>query len=234
MILVIFNGNDFRDTYLGLEKDRIVDGIALLDEELLAAKVPQGFLQEDQTTSGPSPEEGWVAGLRALASFRLLAPLLRMEHLQVDFAPNVRFVSYSFWSRIPYHPVALAARDATLATIGRIRDFTRERGIGLGVVTLPNRDQVYARRAFGRDFDIGLPQAWVQTFCRESRIPYLDLLPVLRDHVLRTNQRVYVPGDTHFDDAGHRIAGEAIGEWIGCYVAREARRTLRSPRDEAD
>jgi hypothetical protein len=117
--------------------------------------------------------------------------------------------------------VALEARDATLAAIDRIRDFTRQRGVGLGVVTLPTHDQVHARSRFGHDFDTALPQAWVHTWCRERGIPYLDLLPPLREHVTLTGERIYVPGDTHFDDTGHRLAGEAIGEWIDCCVAEE-------------
>jgi len=220
VILVLFNGNDLRDTFLGVHKERLVDGAAFLDEELLAQKVPAAFLQDDRTTSHPSLEGDRLAPLRRSAAFRLLAPLLRMEPLQVEFAPNVRFVSYSFWSRIPYHPVALQARDATLEAIGRIDAFARERGMRLGVVAIPTRDQVYARRHVGPDYDIGLPQAWVQTWCRDSRIPYLDLLPLLRERVVETNERLYVPGDTHLNGEGHRLVGEAVGDWIGCCVAR--------------
>jgi lysophospholipase L1-like esterase len=221
VVLALFNGNDFRDTFLGIDKERIVGGAAFLDQELLEQKVPRAFLQDDRTISRPSLEGDRLAPLRRLASFRLLAPLLRLEPVQVEFAPNVRFVSASFWSRIPYHPVALEARDATLAAIGRIDAFTRARGIRLGVVAIPTRDQVHARRGFGADYDIGLPQAWVQTWCREARIPYLDLLPSLRETVVKTNQRLYVPGDTHLDGEGHRLVGEAIGDWIDCCVANQ-------------
>lgn len=220
VILALFNGNDFRDTYLGVDKERIVDGAAFLDEELLAREVPRAFLQDDRTTSRPSLAGDRFAALRGLATFRLLAPLLHLEPLQIEFAPNVRFVSYSFWSRIPYHPVALEARDATLAAIGRIDALARERGARLGVVTIPTRDQVHARRHVGPDYDIGLPQAWVQTWAREARVAYLDLLPPLRERVLETNRRLYVPGDTHFNRLGHRVVGETIADWIECCVAR--------------
>ena len=47
-ILVSFNGNDFRDTYLGIGKDRIIHGTAVLDDDVLEEKVPALFLRKDR------------------------------------------------------------------------------------------------------------------------------------------------------------------------------------------
>ena len=67
----------------------------------------------------------------------------------------------------------------------------------LALVALPTREQVYSSEPYGPGFDIDFPQAYLQLFAREQRIPYLDLLPIFREHVSRTNENIYVKGDTH-------------------------------------
>ena len=68
-VLVSFNGNDFRDTYLGAGKDHIIHGTAVLDDDVLEKKVPALFLRKDRTTSQPSFE---ISALRrTLRGFEL-------------------------------------------------------------------------------------------------------------------------------------------------------------------
>ncbi len=45
-VLVSFNGNDFRDTYLGAGKDHIIHGTAVLDDDVLEKKVPRSFFEK--------------------------------------------------------------------------------------------------------------------------------------------------------------------------------------------
>jgi len=218
VFLVAFNGNDFRDTYLGIRKDVLVDGTAVLDENNLRARVPERFVDAPHTVSGPSPEASVSRWLRGFALFRFIAPLLRMEHLAVDFAPSSRFVSYSFWSQFPYPEVAARAKDASLESLARIDAFARANGARLVVATLPTREQVYSRRISGEHYDIGLPQAYVQLFARERNIPFLDLLPPLRAHVAQSNENLYVSGDTHLNNNGHHLVGQYLAEWFECCV----------------
>ena len=217
MVLVMFNGNDFRDTYLGLRKNVLVDGAAVLDEQNLREKVPERFVNAAHTLASPSPEtpvlKEW---LRHLALFRFAAPFLRMENLTVDFAASSRFVSYSFWSQFPYPEVAVQAKDVSLETLSRIDELARANGARLIVVALPTRDQVYSRRMSGEHYDIDLPQAYVRLFARERNIPFLDLLPPLRAYVAETNENLFVRGDTHLNNKGHLLVGEYLGEWFDC------------------
>ena len=145
-ILVSFNGNDFRDTYLGIGKDRIIHGTAVLDDDVLEEKVPALFLRKDRTTSQPSFETSTLRkSLRSFALFRLLAPFLDMEHLAIDFRVNQHFIAYSFWSQVPYPPVAVEAKDVSLETLERMARILDDRGVGLALVALPTREQVLQR-----------------------------------------------------------------------------------------
>ena len=221
-ILVSFNGNDFRDTYLGIGKDRILHGTAVLDDDVLEEKVPALFLRKDRTTSQPSFETSTLRkSLQSFSLFRLLAPFLDMDHLAIDFRVNQHFIAYSFWSQVPYPPVAVEAKDVSLETLERMARILDDRGVGLALVALPTREQVYSGEPYGPGFDIDFPQAYLQLFAREQGIPYLDLLPIFREHVSRTNENIYVKGDTHLNNEGHALAGWHISEWFRCCVKNQ-------------
>ena len=71
VIVVVFAGNDFRDTYLGIDKESIVDGAAELQDTKVRALVPAEALVNDTTVSAPcafAPRpQRWLQGL---SSFR--------------------------------------------------------------------------------------------------------------------------------------------------------------------
>ena len=92
VVMVLFTGNDFRDTYLGIENNIIVDGTALQNHELLNSKVPPRYRQPDLSMPTASREPAKIRrALRRLALFRFLAPHLDMEHLAVDFTVSQNF-----------------------------------------------------------------------------------------------------------------------------------------------
>jgi lysophospholipase L1-like esterase len=216
VVVLLFTGNDLRDTWLGLHKQRIEDGTAVMRRDVLEERVPEGLLRQPFLTSPAAPDPSRLrAGLKTFASFRLLFPALGLDNPWVDFAVCRRFTSFSFWSQVPPHEIALQARDVSLRTLERMRDFSRERGARLAVVTIPSREQVYAVRETGRDYDVRLPQDWVRVWARERAVPFLDLWEPLREHALATGEDVYVPGDIHFDERGHALAGAWIREWFG-------------------
>jgi len=219
VFLMFFNGNDFRDTYLGTRKYKVVGGTAELDSGHLMEAIPESLLRNDFVVSKPAPDTSfWTRNLRRLATYRVVSRALGMQSLSLSFRPSSRFTAYSFWSRFPYPPLALRAKDETLATIGRIHDFLGVEGSRLVIVTIPYREQVYSAEESGRDFDIDLPQAYVRIFAREHNIPYLDLLPKLRGHVQRTNQELYVRDDLHFNNRGHLLVGQILEEWFATSV----------------
>jgi len=218
VVIVIFNGNDFRDTFLGRDKAKIVDGTAQLQDAVVRARVPASSLDPDTTLARLRPAGAWSR----LALGRFLAPWLHAQPLAVDFAVNRNFTMFGYWSQFPYPPVALAARDATLATLARIEESLAAHGSRLALVTLPFMEQAYASELAGPGYDVAFPQVYVQTFARERNIPYLDLLPVFRAHVQAHNERLYLRKDIHLNDVGHRLAGEAIAAWFQSCVRRSA------------
>lgn len=230
VVAVIFTGNDFRDTLLGVDKEDLVDGTARMNDANLRARVPDELLRFDGTLSQSCPRESTIMrSLDELSAFRLLSPFLGLENLCVDFAVNQNFRMYTFWSQYPYPKLAIEGKDAALSTLERIDRYLDARGVRLAIAALPMMEQVQARSDFGDDYDIGLPQAYLHLFARERDIPYLDLLPALREHVQRTNERLYVSGDTHLNNRGHELVGEALADWFRCCV-KTRRRGLKPSR----
>jgi lysophospholipase L1-like esterase len=219
VIAVVFTGNDFRDTLLGAHKEDLVDGTARLNVANLRARVPEEYLGFDGTLSNACDRESTVLRwLDELSAFRLLSPVLGLENLCIDFAVNQNFRMYTFWSQYPYPELAIEGKDAVLSTLERMDRDLEARDVRLAIVALPMMEQVYARVPAGEDYDIELPQAYLHLFARERDIPYIDLLPVLRAHVERTNERLYLAGDTHLNNRGHQIVGETLADWFRCCV----------------
>jgi len=110
-------------------------------------------------------------------------------------------------------------------TLESIYIFTRERGVALGIVAIPYRDQVLVETPAADGYDIRYPQWHLGRFSAEYEIPYLDLLPVLRTRVRAAAQdgarpaRVYQSRDVHFNARGHRWTGEIMTEWFLGQVA---------------
>jgi lysophospholipase L1-like esterase len=227
VIVAVFVGNDFRDTWLGLDKDRLEGGTAVLRPEVVAKLVPE---PARRAPSQPSPPAEDPSSLRAFvtrfATFRLLLPALGWDNPWVDFRPAGQFNAFTYWSRTPPAPVALRARDAVLAALGRMDELTRQHGARLGVVALPYREQVYATAESGRGYDVQLPQAWLRVYARERGIPYLDLWPEFRRWALATGRDVYLANDIHFDGRGHELAGILVRDWF----ERELRPLRAAPR----
>lgn len=220
VIVVSYMGNDFRDTWLGLHREDIVNGEAHLNRETIASLVPAEFLKPDDRIPLSCPTPLWRRVAQTSAAFRRVAPLLDLEDLCVVFRPNRNFFQPAFWSIVPAPKIALQARDAVFESLSRMETATAARGIRLAVVALPTSAQVYALEASKRTFDTALPQAYLQEFCRDRRIPYLDLLPLLRKQASVSNQRLYLDRDIHLNDFGHARVGALIAEWFDSRVRR--------------
>ena len=219
VIVVIFTGNDFRDTYLGIDRYRIKNGTVRLRKRNIRERVPGELLQSNTPDSLPCERESWILrGLDRSAAFRLLSPFLDLENLCVEFAVQQNFTMYTFWSQQPYPEAALAAKGQVLDTLERVNVYLRDHGARLGIAVIPMTEQVHARNAQGVDYDIAFPQAYIQTFAQQRGIPYLDLRPILREHVIRTNERLYWRLDSHLNNRGHAIVGEAVADWFRCCV----------------
>jgi hypothetical protein len=113
----------------------------------------------------------------------------------------------------------------TMALVSAVRDSVRERGGSLAVCAIPSPFQVYAtyesilRQNFPDDPKVESflndplkPQQLMTEFCQEQGIPLLDLEIVFRDE--RSGGSLYSPQDHHLSKRGHRVAGEAIAEFL--------------------
>jgi hypothetical protein len=115
--------------------------------------------------------------------------------------------------------------------LAHLRDMAgraRERGIGYGVVIIPDEyqanpdvlDEVVREGHVPRaDLDIDLPQRRVLAFCRAEGVACLDLLPVFAG-----TRDAYLPQDTHWNERGNRLAAEAIVPWLTASVLRSGPR----------
>jgi lysophospholipase L1-like esterase len=220
VIVVTYTGNDFRDTWLGLSREDIVDGTARLRGETLRQRVPSEQLIEDNRIALDCPLPAWRRLASSSAAFRRLAPLFDLENLCVIFQPNQNFLIPGFWSRKNLPEVGRQARGEVLDALSRMDLLTGAHRARLAVVALPTSDQVYALEPSGSAFDTALPQEAIQTFCRERQIPYLDLLPLLRQQAAASNRRLYLRNDIHLNDFGHARVGEGIAAWFLARVQR--------------
>jgi hypothetical protein len=214
LFLIFFNGNDFRDTYLSANKFKIVEGVAKFDTLNYNALIPQEFRKDENKTA--------TEVFNILESFRLYNLLVvffeNVIHALGDekrsFIVSENFGAYTFWSKINYPDVAIKAVNKSLDILEEIWRTCLENNIKLIVVTIPFEEQVYAKEETGSNYDIRLPQSYIEEFSERHFIPYLDLLPILRSHVLASDMKVYLDRDIHFNNNGHRIIGTTLASFF--------------------
>lgn len=91
-----------------------------------------------------------------------------------------------------------------------VRDAVVARGGRFAVVAVPHEDQLDPEGDPRGLAFLETPQRELRTRCAKLSIPMFDLLPMLRS---RAGEGLYVDR-LHLSDLGHRIVGEAVGEWL--------------------
>lgn len=215
IVLAFFNGNDIRDTFLGIDKYEVSRGFAEFDKENLLEKV--GHAPGESQSPGKQ-EKTMLSRLGGVlknysALYRFLAPNQKEGDLG-EFRVSPSFMDYSYWSNNPYPPLALKAKDYTLGILARINEVSVKNGIKLAIVAVPFKEQVLSSEEQGAGYDIRDPQRSIGNFARNHSIPYLDLLPLLRKETKVEKGALYIPGDPHFNNTGHRVAGELMAAWF--------------------
>jgi len=118
-----------------------------------------------------------------------------------------------------------AAWGLTEAIIARLRDEVNSRGAKLVVVLIAAPEQVYpeqwARTVAANpalqvlDLDLDAPNQRLTRFLTSEGIPHLDLLPVFRQAAGQPDTPpLHFQHDQHWTEAGHRLAAEAIAEFL--------------------
>lgn len=102
-------------------------------------------------------------------------------------------------------------------------------GARLVVMLIPDEYQVHpdvaalAARAEGvplEAYDLERPQRELTQALRSEKIDALDLLPVFQERA--KGERLYVPRDTHWNRAGHRLAAERLAAHLEARTATTA------------
>ena len=86
--------------------------------------------------------------------------------------------------------------------------------IRLIIAAIPFKEQVYSLDERGKNYDIHLPQRFVEEFAKKRGIPYFDLLDIARNHNRKTGEDIYMVNELHFNDAGHDLIGRALVRWF--------------------
>lgn len=215
VLLMFFNGNDIADTFLGSERHLLRDGVAVRNRAKLQDLIPAPFRSDRPEPAGSaSTLRGLLDRSRVYKRVEIVyeqrTELRRLE----TFTPGRAFLSFRFWSQVDDPPIARAAVDWTLGVLDDIWTMCGRNGVRLAVAAIPFKEQVYAREPDGASYSVSRPQSHIARFAAERAIPYLDLTPLLRQQVQTTGERLYVPGDPHFNNNGHRITGVALVEFF--------------------
>ncbi|MDY6838678.1 MAG: SGNH/GDSL hydrolase family protein [Thermodesulfobacteriota bacterium] len=240
IILASFNGNDFRDTYLGLNKFDVSTGVAVWNMDVVNSKIPEEyrggrFFGGRVGGSGQRRESPGVMGFieeRQITKYlKRLSKVFysdmnekdnvhKAAHNFEDFQVSNFFTSFTFWCQKAYNPLMSEAREKSLRVLERIRLLCQKNKVALLLVSVPFEEQIYCRQLTGTDrngveYDLRLPQKILEEFCLRQEVPYLDLMPILRSYVSEADKAIYPDtfregGDIHFNNHGHYIVGKAI------------------------
>lgn len=118
-----------------------------------------------------------------------------------------------------------AAWTLTEAIISRLRDEVEQRGGRLVVLIIAAPEQVYpdqwqrtltAHPAMqAHTWDLEAPNRRLAAFLTAEKIPHLDLLPIFRRAAARSDTPpLHFRHDQHWTPAGHRLAAEAIHDFL--------------------
>ena len=125
---------------------------------------------------------------------------------------------YAFlWTRKSFAGVedeVTAIREA----IQTFRAALAKKGASYALVFAPTKYRVlHERCVFPEASEIAVPEAnlsalpdQISAFAHDADIPFLDLTEALK----RADQIPWFWGDTHWNEAGHSVAAQAISNWI--------------------
>lgn len=83
-----------------------------------------------------------------------------------------------------------------------------------------------------QDFDFDLPQRVLMEYCAARRVTCLDLLPSFRAHAHTGD--LYLPRDTHYNEAGRRLAAGTIRDFLAALaIGPDSERNWGEPHDAA-
>ena len=208
VVLTSFNGNDFRDTFFGINKYKIKNGTLVWKKRYDG--LPENY--------HPNLKKSIKLSLQKLKLYGLLSTYLKKQKTELkstEFKVNSDFYSFSYWSQTPFPKEAQQAVDLSLTHLKNIREFCSKNNIKLVIVSIPYSQQVYAKSYTGDSYRIDYPQTFVQNFADQYKIAYYSLLEPIRQKWYNNPQvDYYVPYDSHFNTKGHQLVGSLITKYL--------------------
>lgn len=213
VVLMCYNGNDFLDTYLGLDRYYVArNGVLSLNGKVLEQKVPADLRRKGFKFQRSLVEHVYLlrlvnAGLKSALGPRNLKP---REPAGTDRS----YTSNLFWSQKHYPKFALDAKNVSLEALSRISQVCAQNGVELRIAAIPSIEQALYPKVFGEDYVREFPQEYLREFAEKNSVPFLDLLPGLSWNGGEHGQDLYDRVDGHFNNEGHRVVGSLLASFF--------------------
>jgi lysophospholipase L1-like esterase len=225
VVLAFYPGNDVKNNSPTLEKALVPQ---YDDDGALVRVVGKKSRSDRKGWSGRSAAYTYLRKLiltrqPALASLLVRLHLMKKEAIRAS--DLVDGVPLDYWVYADPPPAEWA--DAWRRTERNLEDFraaVEERGARFALVVVTARDQIdtaswdavksaYPRLAQGR-WDLDGPTARVLNWCRDRGVPCVSLGPIFRIARDSGAERLHFVHDGHWTAAGHRLAADAVAEFI--------------------
>ena len=224
IVLMFYNGNDFLDTYLGLERYSVADNGSLqTNSQVLENKIPEAFRPAGRNLQKVLIDYSYLARLLKVG-INFLNPADQSAPRRAK-AMNRSYTSNLFWSQTHYPEFAITAKQTTLEALTRITILCRQNNVEFRIVSIPSMEQVNFPTDLGEEYRRDLPQRYLSEFAATHSVPFLDLLPgltIARD----SGREIYYPADGHFNNEGHRV----VGGLLSAFFTQQPGSALRAAR----
>lgn len=199
VVICAFIGNDFRDTEKGVLTPDKVKEPKRKDQQSLTQRI--------------------LNSTALYRNYSRIGNLIKVENLKkqnpiIDSLKQGDDISYSRWSDTIFCQSNKQAIDSVLIKLRSIHGFCTQHGIKLRVAAIPYDHQIYCKNTRQGNLNFSYPQIFLARECSSLGMPFLDLMIPLRAVVQQEQKRIYCIWDAHFNNLGHKMAGEEIARWI--------------------
>jgi lysophospholipase L1-like esterase len=224
VLLSVYMGNDVKDNYLPFNE--LNDGMALQQASFSLSETGALLLHDmpeiDAGEFPDSPVWAWLAQQATTSTPRPDWPVPPApEVLQTD--PYRLAYPVDLGVYLPPDEHWNMAWDLTETLILTFADLVESQGVPFGILLIPDRRAVHAED-WSRTQELypqvqGIsalgPVQQIKAFLDTTDIPYLDLMPSLRNWVSASPQdRLYYPNDGHFTAIGHHVTAQWLSVWL--------------------
>lgn len=241
VVLCFFMGNDWRDNMISTRQGRLLNPVLIPNPKQFWRHEDPTFrdagerLLPDPLSGGAifRPSSAWAS---QLMHDSLLARLLASRYARMRAKWTGDLAVLDLDHRYYYYTIGFyqgrddgyfaTARDLTLESIEQLRRLVVADGAELALVVLPSQNQVDRRewlrmlQELGVDevdlgpIDMEYPNKVLGEFCRQQRIPYIDLYRAFATADNVEDLYLTVIGDGHLSAPGHALVAREVGAFL--------------------